>query len=114
MAQIGLTKYTSQYIDNLSFDDGLKVSMVEIIGADGVLKNPATEAKQDAMILTQSPGQTLYDKTSGSLDYKGKNTSPAAPTSSADWLITKYVRSGGSLTQKLTKTGSWDNRVTLF
>lgn len=44
---ISKTKYTSQYIDNMSFDDELKVSMVEIIGADGVLKNPATEEKQD-------------------------------------------------------------------
>jgi hypothetical protein len=40
-------KYTSQYIDNMSFDEGLEVKIVEIIGADGVLKNPATEEKQD-------------------------------------------------------------------
>jgi len=43
MSGISKTKYTSQYIDNMSFDDELKVSMVEIIGADGVLKNPASE-----------------------------------------------------------------------
>lgn len=43
MAGISKTHYTSQNIDNMSFDESLGVSMVEIIGADGVLKNPATE-----------------------------------------------------------------------
>ena len=45
------TKYSSQNIDNMSFDESLGVSMVEIIGADGVLKNPATEDKQDSQIV---------------------------------------------------------------
>lgn len=44
------TKHTSQAIDNWSFDEGLKVKIVEIIGQDGVLKNPATEEKQDSII----------------------------------------------------------------
>jgi hypothetical protein len=39
MTNIGLTKYTSQNIDNMGFDDSLKVPMVEIIGADGNLVN---------------------------------------------------------------------------
>ena len=30
-----IVKYTSQYMDNMSFDEGLGVNMVEIIGADG-------------------------------------------------------------------------------
>ena len=34
--------HTEQEILNSSFDETLGVSMVEIIGADGVLKNPAT------------------------------------------------------------------------
>jgi len=50
MVDIPTTKYTSQDIDNMSFDDELKVSVTEIIGADGILKNPATEAKQDDII----------------------------------------------------------------
>jgi len=50
MAQISKTKYTAQAIENMSFDDGLKVKIVELIGADGSLKNPATEEKQDALI----------------------------------------------------------------
>jgi hypothetical protein len=55
MANISKTKYTSQHIDNMSFDDDLKVSMVEIIGADGVLKNPATSEKQDTIISNTNP-----------------------------------------------------------
>jgi dipeptidyl aminopeptidase/acylaminoacyl peptidase len=38
MTGISQTKYSSQNIHNLSFDDALKVQMVEIIGADGNLK----------------------------------------------------------------------------
>ena len=48
-ANIAITKYTSQYIDNMSFDDELKVQIVEIIGEDGDLKNPATEENQDPL-----------------------------------------------------------------
>ena len=36
-----IIKYTSQYMDNLSFDDSLKVNMVELIGKDGTLQNLA-------------------------------------------------------------------------
>jgi len=39
MSGISKTKYTSQYMDNMSFDDSLKVNMVELIGQDGVLQN---------------------------------------------------------------------------
>jgi hypothetical protein len=49
MSGISKTKYSSQYIDNMSFDDALKIKVVELIGADGVLKNPATEDKQDIL-----------------------------------------------------------------
>lgn len=44
---IASTKRTSQAIDNLSFDEGLLVRVTEIVGADGILKNPATEENQD-------------------------------------------------------------------
>jgi len=62
MAGISKTKHTSQAIDNMSFDDELKVKIVELIGADGVLKNPSTEETssniKDALIqisnLTES------------------------------------------------------------
>lgn len=47
---ISKTKWTSQNIDNMSWDEDMKVRVTEIIGADGVLKNPATEVKQDDII----------------------------------------------------------------
>lgn len=53
MANIAKTKYTPQAIANMSFDDQLKVSMVEIIGADGNLKNPSTSEKQDLILAKQ-------------------------------------------------------------
>jgi len=39
MSGINDVKYTVQEMGNKSFDDQLKVNMVEIIGADGVLQN---------------------------------------------------------------------------
>lgn len=57
MTNISRTKYTSQAINNMSFDDGLKVQVTELIGADGVLKNPATEETLQA-VLSASGGST--------------------------------------------------------
>jgi hypothetical protein len=67
MADIAKTKYTEQYIQNMSFDDGLKVSVTELIGADGVLKNPATEEtlkkiaeeNYDNIVVDTSGGSTI-------------------------------------------------------
>lgn len=78
---------------------------------NGEILNPATE---ETLSLATAPAQTLYDKTSGSLDYKGKNSSATAVEGDSTWQITKYVRVSGSLTQKITKTGSWTGRVALF
>lgn len=86
----------------------------KVADKQGQFINPATEEKQDAIISALGgTNQVLYDKTSGELDYKGKNASATAVEGDTDWSITKYVRSGG-LTQKITKTGSWTDRVSLF
>ena len=74
----------------------------------------ATEAKQDSLLLVKNPGQTLYDKDSTGLLYKGYNASPDAAQSATDWLIIKYIKTSGSLVQKITRTGSWTGRVALF
>lgn len=74
----------------------------------------ATEEKQDSLLLVKNPGQTLYDKDSTGLLYKGYNASPDAAQSATDWLIIKYVKTSGSLVQKITRTGSWTGRVALF
>jgi len=44
------TELSPTNILNRSYDAGLDVIVVEQIGADGVLKNPATEAKQDTLL----------------------------------------------------------------
>lgn len=85
-----------------------------VANSDSVIVNPATEEKQDRLLLVKNPGQTLYDKDSTGLIYKGYNASPDAAQSATDWLIIKYVKTSGSLVQKITRTGSWTGRVALF
>jgi hypothetical protein len=43
MSEQNKIKHTTQAMFNMSFDDELKVNMVEIMGEDGLPKNPATE-----------------------------------------------------------------------
>lgn len=110
------TKRSSQAIDNFSFDEDFLVKVVELVkrnqaGTAIEYFNPATE---ETLALATAPAQTLYDKTSGSLDYKGKNSSVTAVEGDSTWQITKYIRTSGSLVQKITKTGSWTGRVALF
>ena len=101
----------------------VKVSVDKVsIGGRGSLSSTesaklltlATEEKQDSLLLVKNPGQTLYDKDSTGLLYKGYNASPDAAQSATDWLIIKYVKTSGSLVQKITRTGSWTGRVALF
>lgn len=66
------TKYTSQHIDNQSFDDGLQVRITELIGADGILKNPATEEKQDTIVTAL--GESAITATSVDASSSGDNT----------------------------------------
>lgn len=100
------TKYTSQHIDNQSFDEGLQVRVTELIGADGVLKNPATEEKQDATLFHYKlarlpvPGDVLTYL--GYLDKDG------------NWYITEIDETNG--TMKYVKgtsgfTTAWSNRA---
>lgn len=99
--------------EHLGYADGKGVKRVSIFN-DGVQINAATEEKQDSLLLVKNPGQTLYDKDSTGLLYKGYNASPDAAQSATDWLIIKYVKTSGSLVQKITRTGSWTGRVALF
>lgn len=113
------TKRSSQAIDNFSFDEDFLVKVTELVrrneaGTAIEYFSPATEEKQDSLLLVKNPGQTLYDKDSTGLLYKGYNASPDAAQSATDWLIIKYVKTSGSLVQKITRTGSWTGRVALF
>lgn len=72
------TKYTSQHIDNQSFDEGLQVRVTELIGADGILKNPATEEKQDSIVTAL--GESAITATSVDASSSGDNTIVSMPT----------------------------------
>lgn len=91
MANISKTKYTSQYIDNMGFDDELKVPMVEIISKDGVLVNPATE--ETLQKTAEKPSDTEYVWTDGNLTQKIETYSDRTVT-------TVYTWSSGNLTNK--------------
>jgi hypothetical protein len=55
MSEQNKIKYTTQAMNNMSFDEELKVNMVEIIGQDGVLKNPATEETLQEIVGNDYP-----------------------------------------------------------
>lgn len=92
----------------MSFDDGLKVQMTELIGANGILVNPATEEKQSETLFHYKlarlpvPGDTLIYL--GYLDKDG------------NWYITEIDEDNG--TQKYVKGESdfstaWSSRDSL-
>ena len=88
---ISKTKYTSQYIDNMGFDDELKVPMTELISKDGVLVNPATE--ETLLKTTEKPLDTEYVWTDGNLTQKIETFTDRTVT-------TVYTWSSGNLTNK--------------
>lgn len=92
MAGISKTKYTSQNIDNMSFDDELKVKIFEIISKDGVLVNPATE--ETLQKTAEKPSDTEYVWTDGNLTQKIETYSDRTVT-------TVYTWSSGNLTNKV-------------
>lgn len=109
-----------EFVLPLNEDGRVKVSIDKVsMGGRGSLSSTEsaklmTLATEETLALSTAPAQTLYDKGSGSLDYKGKNSSATAAEGDSTWQITKYIRSSGSLTQKITKTGSWTGRAALF
>lgn len=123
MAGISKTKYSSQYIDNMSFDDDLKVSMVEIIGQDGVLKNPATETKQDtlqSLIETlQELNQRLAPLGSAIAQVGGQSlkVSPGGATLPISGSVTAsgggYITSAQSIAEKAIGGVRYDQRIAI-
>ena len=95
--------HTEQEILNSSFDEALGVQMVELIGADGVLKNPATEETlQDSLSTYQLAnidvaGDPLY------LGYLDKN---------GLWYLKKISISAGTVEYCKGDSGyNWAGRV---
>lgn len=101
---IAKTKYTSQNIDNMSFDETLGVSMVEIIGADGVLKNPATETNiTDLLFHYKLAGIDDADATYTYLGYLKKD---------GGWMIQRIPNAGGEVYYAAGASGwNWANRA---
>jgi len=95
MSNVGITKYTEQYIQNMSFDDGLKVLMVEIIGQDGVLKNPATEETLQAVagMNYDTTSVDLSDMSNVVITYKLLGTTIAIETITKTGSIYNIVKS---------------------
>lgn len=112
------TKYTSQHIDNQSFDEGLQVRVTELIGADGVLKNPATEEKQDEIIASLGGGVRIK-KIDEALPYTYiGEANVGTATSAASWRIKRVDdTSDPDSTILYAGTGAfdqvWDNRTSL-
>jgi hypothetical protein len=90
MANISKTKYTSQYIDNMGFDDELKVPMVEIISKDGVLVNPATEETLQAVLAATGGTTYNYIQSEEGATYKYYGYS-----SSTGWQIKRKTLASG-------------------
>lgn len=86
------TKYTSQHIDNQSFDESLQVRVTELIGADGVLKNPATEESVKGIAPLSGAGANgTRELTSANTWYSVPSTVPASPYV---LVVTQEVASG--------------------
>ena len=85
--------HTEQEILNSSFDETLGVSMVEIIGQDGILKNPATEE------TLQAVAGMNYDTTS--VDLSDPN----------NIIVTYLLNSVLVATETITKSGAIWNIV---
>lgn len=103
--------HTSQEIDNSSFDESLGVKIVEIIGADGVLKNPAIEANQISQMMTR----IATNSGDSDITYTGM-AKIGSDSAGAVWKITKYDDSVDEIA-KFAGTGIfdqiWDNRESL-
>jgi len=99
------TKYTSQYIDNMSFDESLQMRVTELIGADGVLKNPATEEKQGVFNEYAPAGQ----------DISGDPMYFAGLKADGSWYIKRMYLSGDYTTKYANGTTGfdWSSRASL-
>jgi len=98
-------KFTSQEMNNSSFDETLGLNAVEIVGADGLVKNPATEAKQDPIASYKGAGMDTAANPYyfGYLDIDG------------NWYIKKLDTTSGTTYVKGASSyaTNWTNRASL-
>jgi hypothetical protein len=109
MTGISKTKYTSQNIDNMSFDDELKVKIFEIISKDGVLVNPATSEKQDEIIAElQDLSAELGTPTTTNVTLTNADTDYKLPSSEKDGRRSIIVSNNSAYDVYLGQTGVID------
>lgn len=92
------TNYTSQHIDNQSFDEALQVRVTELINTSGVLINPATEETAQK-VSDKIPTDDIYitynaDNTVNTKVWKLEGTGTVVKTLT-------YNYSGGNLISKI-------------
>lgn len=112
------TKYTSQHIDNQSFDETFQVSTVEIVARNAgntavEYVRPATEEKQDALIGNYA--LKLDDTSTANVTYVGK-AAIGSSGASAVWQIKKIDETSGIVITWAggdSFTNVWDDRTTL-
>jgi len=93
MSNKGDTSLSTTNILNRSYDPGLDVIVVETIGADGVLKNPATEETLQAVLSAQ--GGSVYNYIQSATDATYKYYGYASST-------------GWKFKRKTLSTGVWE------
>lgn len=117
------TKYTSQHIDNQSFDDDFQVKLTGHIKYDDPANptsisrtNLATEETLQSLLAASGGGayETRIDEVSATVSYIGKAV-PGSATSAASWQITKLDETTGLVLSYAddvtTFTKIWDNRA---
>lgn len=117
-----IVKRTSQYIDNMSFDETTELPMAQIAGTDGsdvyrVKVNSSGELAVSGTSAAAPIYATLVDDYSeDNITYVGRADTGSA-SSSAVWQIRKIDESIGATTTWADGDGSfnniWDNRESL-
>lgn len=102
-----IVKRTSQYIDNLAFDESTGLPMVELGGTDGTNIYRAA-VKPDGSLVVGSSNRTMRYQIAGSTIYVGDAPLGSA-TSDPVWNITRFDTSAGSGMMRIG--GVWDNRA---
>jgi len=97
------TKYTSQHIDNQSFDEGLQVKVTELINTGGTLVNPATEESAKGIApLSGASANGTRDLTSANTWYAVPSTVPG----SAYALVATVETMAGTVRWAFDNTGA--------
>ena len=107
---IGITKYSSQYIDNLSFDEDYKVSVTEVV-TENVAGTALVRQKPIATEETLAANYATKVTVSGLVTYVGKAAIGSAQAS-AVWQAKKIDETTGVVITFADGNASFDNVAT--